>query len=84
MEYNLYEKTIGERMRYLRNSRNLSAAYLADALNISVKHYRDIENDRGLPEVAVIAKFAMIFGISANELVTGVKDYDQDDTNPFL
>lgn len=85
MENELFEKTVGERMRYLRNSRNLSAAYLADALDISVKHYRDIENDRALPELVVAVKFAMIFGISVNELVTGVKDYEEDDDkNPLL
>lgn len=63
---------LGEHIYRLRTERNLSQGDLADALEVSRQSVSKWENNSAVPELDKLIRLAQIFGITIDELVTGV------------
>ena len=72
--YNLMEKvskrSLGERLRHLRNKQNLTASEVAQAIRVSVSTYREWENGRSIRGEPYV-ELAKILQVSIPELLTG-------------
>lgn len=73
--------TLAERLKYIRNLRNLSQKEIADRLNVAQSTYCRIEN--GLTEKADILEISNALNINPIWLATGQGDIYQDN-NPIL
>ena len=63
-------KTLGQRIRELREDRDLSLRELAQKLDLSPAFVSDIELGRRYPSEEVFIKMAKMLGVSADELRT--------------
>ena len=52
----------------------MSIAELAKVTEVSEKYIRDLENDLIEPNLTVMAKIALVFGVSVNKLMMGIND----------
>ena len=64
---------LGENIYRLRVGRNMSQGDLADALEVSRQSVSKWENNSAVPELDKLVKMAHIFGITLDELITGVE-----------
>ncbi|MCD7817662.1 MAG: helix-turn-helix domain-containing protein [Lachnospiraceae bacterium] len=64
-------KEVGERIRALRMGRNITQAEVAEALNISIEHYKRIETGRRGCSIDILISVKMYFGVSLDYLVLG-------------
>jgi transcriptional regulator with XRE-family HTH domain len=62
---------IGQRIRERRKSLKLTQKQLADALGLTPQHISAIEQDKRLPSIPSLAKFAEQLGVNIDYLVTG-------------
>jgi len=62
---------IGQRIRQRRESLKLTQKQLADALGLTPQHISAIEQDKRLPSIQSLAKFAEQLGVNIDYLVTG-------------
>ncbi len=62
-------KEVGARIRALRMERNLTQAEMAEALNISLEHYKRIETGRRGCSIDILISVKMYFGVSLDYLV---------------
>jgi transcriptional regulator with XRE-family HTH domain len=62
---------IGQRIRQRRENLKLTQKQLADALGLTPQHISAIEQDKRLPSIASLAKFAEQLGVNIDYLVTG-------------
>ena len=62
---------IGQRIRQKRESLKLTQKQLADALGLTPQHVSAIEQEKSLPSIASLAKFADQLGVNIDFLVTG-------------
>lgn len=60
-------------MLSLRQERNLTQKELCADLNISRANYSYFENGRRMPDIDTLLLFAGYYGVSLDELVTGVR-----------
>ncbi|MBE5785408.1 MAG: helix-turn-helix domain-containing protein [Clostridiales bacterium] len=67
----MMEETTGTRIRRLRRERGMTQASLAAALSVSPKAVSKWENDKGLPDVALLAPLAAALGADLNALLAG-------------
>lgn len=67
-----YKKALGERLRHQRKQKRLTQEQLAEYLDVSTKHYSEIE--RGLTGMSVenLIKVSDILQISLDYLVKGI------------
>ncbi len=63
--------TLGQRVRQRRETLKLTQQQLADALGFTPQHISAIEQDKRLPSIDSLAKFAEELGVSIDYLVTG-------------
>lgn len=70
--------SVGERLKELRDSKNMSLRELANVLEISNSVISAYETGKSSPTVNVIAKYIEHFGIDANWLVIGTKKTGDD------
>ncbi len=61
----------GKTIRFLREKKHLTQSELAAKINVSDKAVSKWENDRGLPDIGIIADLAKTLGVSQIELLTG-------------
>lgn len=66
-------KAIGNRIKQLRKSVNMTQETLAEKLNISSEHMSRIETGACRASVALIEKAAVIFGTSEEYIMFGIK-----------
>ena len=64
---------IGEKIRKLREDRNLSQKDFAHSLGISTGTIAEWESNESAPTIADISKICMVFGISADSLLMECK-----------
>ncbi len=62
---------IGQRIRQRREALKLTQKQLADALGLTPQHISAIEQDKRLPSIASLTKFAEQLGVNIDFLVTG-------------
>lgn len=60
---------LGERIKTLRNARNLSQVQLAKALNVSKQAVSNWENDNILPSIEMLIKIANYFSVSTDYIL---------------
>ena len=72
-----YKHDMGLRVKNQRKARNLTQEVLAEQLNISVKHFSEVE--RGLSGLSVenLIKLSNILGVSIDYIVKGEEDKDK-------
>ena len=68
---------IGEKIKYLRKSQNMSQEALANRLKINRNYLSRIETDKSEPTVSTIKAVSNLFGVSVNSLL------DLDTTGPI-
>ncbi|MBE6609007.1 MAG: helix-turn-helix transcriptional regulator [Ruminococcaceae bacterium] len=66
-EYNM-SKTIGNMIRQLRCSRNLTQEQLAENLNVTAQAISKWENNIGMPDISQVVPIAHFFGVSTDIL----------------
>lgn len=69
-------KSLGEKLRDLRESFDLSQNQIAAALNIDRSTYTNYELDKTRPSLESLVKLARIFHITAEELLPIIEDDD--------
>ena len=62
-------KTIGERIKELRESKNLSAKDLCSYININTSTYSKLENDKKSIDVDELRKLTNFYNVSADYLL---------------
>lgn len=62
---------IGQRIRQKRESLKLTQKQLAEALGLTPQHISAIEQDKRLPSISSLAKFAEQLGVNVDYLLTG-------------
>ncbi|MBQ7915372.1 MAG: helix-turn-helix transcriptional regulator [Firmicutes bacterium] len=65
---------MSERIRLLREHFGYSQKYAAEQLNISPQAYSHYENNRRIPDVDMLYKLSIFYGVSMEFLVTGQKE----------
>lgn len=59
-------KTLGERLKYIREFRNLGQKEVADLTGINYKTISNYENNRSEPDVEKLAAFCRVYNVSAD------------------
>lgn len=77
-------KTIGNIIRELRRSRNLTQEQLAENLNITAQAISKWENNIGMPDISQVAPIAHFFGVSTDVLFGLEKDTAIDEVQLLL
>ena len=60
---------LGEKIKYLRKSQNMSQEALANNLKINRNYLSRIETDKSEPTASIIKNISNLFGISVNSLL---------------
>lgn len=60
------------KLKEIREAKNMSQAEVADALHISRQSISKWENNHSIPDLDNIAALAKIYGVSVDELINGV------------
>jgi transcriptional regulator with XRE-family HTH domain len=71
------EKTIGEKIRFLRKSKGLSQMELSKKIGITYSHLSDLENQKSLPSVDTIRKLSRVLEVHAGYFFSD-QGHDQD------
>jgi transcriptional regulator with XRE-family HTH domain len=79
----LGDETIGQRIARLRKERGYSQEALAKKMGIVRVLVSDYEKGRLRPHPEMVARFALAFGVTADELI-GLKQSEGDDHSPNL
>lgn len=65
------EETLNTRIQKLRKEKGFTQAELASQLNITDKAVSKWESGEGNPDISILPKIALIFGVSVDYLLTG-------------
>jgi transcriptional regulator with XRE-family HTH domain len=68
-------KTLGERLKYIRKSRDLTQTELAIALHLSRNQISSYENDQVQPSIDVIISYCEFFNITSDSILN-ISDSD--------
>ena len=79
--------TIGEKIKHLRQTNNITQEKLAEYLNISSQSISKWENNNALPDISLVVPIANFFGVSMDELfdrnadmqAAEIEEYDEKD-----
>lgn len=71
---------IGQRLINLRKSKQLSQEEVADKLNVTRQTISKWETEQSMPDFDKIAPLCELYGISADELLTGRKEVEEEKT----
>ena len=77
-------KTIGNIIRELRCSRNLTQEQLAENLNITAQAISKWENNIGMPDISQVVPIAHFFGVSTDVLFGVEEKMDVDEVQPLI
>ena len=61
---------IGAKIKELRRERGITQERLAEYLNVTSKAVSKWENEQSLPDITLLPRLAMFFGVSADELLS--------------
>ena len=72
-----------DQLKYIRKANRFTQQQVADAINIERSTYASYETGRNRPDVATLSRFAIIFGVTVDFIVTlgtaadvsGLKDH---------
>jgi len=64
-----YMKRFGEKLRALRQRRNLTLRQLADLLEVHYTHLNNIEIGKRSPSTVLVLKIADLFNVTADQLM---------------
>lgn len=67
-------ETIGNRIAKLRKAQGLTQEDLANQLGVSSQAVSKWENDASCPDISLLPQLCSLFGITADELLTGKTD----------
>jgi len=81
---NNLEIAIGERIKSLRKKREITQEQLADYLNISFQSVSKWECGDAYPDITMLPKIAMFFGVTTDELLCVDKAKEQEEINEYL
>ncbi|GAA0803343.1 XRE family transcriptional regulator [Clostridium sp. AF19-22AC] len=70
--------TIGERIRYVRNSKNITQSALADSIHISPSFMNRIESGSSMPSIDTVCAIADALHSSPQELLCDIFVYPDD------
>lgn len=70
--------TIGERIRYVRNSKNITQSALADSIHISPSFMNRIESGSSMPSIDTVCAIADALHSSPQELLCDIFVYTDD------
>lgn len=62
-------KRFGEKLRTLRNRRELTLRQLSDLLEVGYSYIGKMERGEKIPNASMIVKIADIFGVTADQLM---------------
>ena len=65
------EVEFGKRIKSLRTDRNITQDQLAEELNISCRHHRNIENGAKAPSYDILLTISELFSVSTDYLLKG-------------
>lgn len=68
-------RTVGERIKHLRNQNHMTQKALAEQLYVSDKTVSSWENDRTEPGIIFIVELSALFHVSLNYLLIGKEKY---------
>jgi len=80
---NNLEIAIGERIKSLRKKREITQEQLADYLNISFQSVSKWECGDAYPDITMLPKIAMFFGVTTDELLCVDKVKEQEEINKY-
>jgi len=66
---NNFEIEIGEKIKSLRKKRDITQEQLADYLNISFQSVSKWERGEAYPDITMLPKIALFFGVTTDELL---------------
>lgn len=72
---------IGQRLLELRKSKQLSQEEVADKLNVTRQTISKWETDQSTPDFDKISPLCKLYGITADELINGTKNENNNDKN---
>lgn len=61
--------TLGQRLRFCRHAKALSATTLAAAIDITPQYLSALEHDKGLPSMTLLQRIARELGITSSQLL---------------
>jgi transcriptional regulator with XRE-family HTH domain len=65
---------IGKKLRELRKGRGWLQQVVAEKLDITVKHYSQLERDKAHPSVSLMQRIANVFGVEVRDLYEKVPE----------
>ena len=71
------EHTFGERLKELRQNKQLTGQEVATVLGVALSTYTSYENRNSQPAFDVLEKMAILFGVSLDYLITGKRKNQQ-------
>ena len=71
METNAYDKSLGHRIKTLRQGLGISQDELAKRLEVTPQHISAIELDKRVPSLNFLARLAEQFDVTTDYLITG-------------
>jgi len=74
---NLNNKTIGQRLKYLRRLKMLSAEDVAEKLNLTAASVYAYEHDRAAPSLKNVEKLAEIYNVDKDYIIDGSSDENE-------
>lgn len=69
-------ETLGQRLKELRQARDLTQPMVATAAGISVSFLNDMEHGRTKPSLDTLVRLSVAFDLTATEILRGVPPYD--------
>ncbi len=69
--------TFGERLKELRQNKQLTGQEVATVLGVALSTYTSYENRNSQPAFDVLEKIAILFGVSLDYLITGKRKKQQ-------
>lgn len=74
-------KTIGEKIKYLRNALGLSQEQLSEIVEVTLKSIYRYENGKSIPDTITLAKMAAFFDVSTDYLLglSGLKNQKKEE-----
>jgi transcriptional regulator with XRE-family HTH domain len=77
-------QTIGQRVRYLRSSQNLSMEELGKKIDSNSATISNIENDKSIPGGKILIALSEFFGVTTDYILKGTDPVSTAGSSPFF
>lgn len=71
-------KRFGEKLRVLRERRELSLKQLGDQLGVNKTYVWEMEKGKKIPNIAMLTKICDVFGVSCDKLIRDELEIDSE------